>query len=83
MVHEATAVQQKMNLKTWEVSENFSYYSTKTCESEEKQPAYMRKFHCSLNYHFYDECVNTSFSSVHVPDYVDVKGNSHYHHCHS
>ncbi|KAJ9595354.1 hypothetical protein L9F63_027262, partial [Diploptera punctata] len=59
IVNEAEAVIHKMNLKKWEMDENFTYYSTKTCENEDKLPAHMKTLHCSPNYHFYDECVNT------------------------
>ncbi|PSN47916.1 Voltage-dependent calcium channel subunit alpha-2/delta-3 [Blattella germanica] len=66
---------QKMSQEKKEIDKNYGYYSTKNCEMESKQPAHRKKLNCLPNSHFFDACVNTNSSSVHVPNYINDKEN--------
>jgi hypothetical protein len=52
----------------------YTYYSNKAYDPWVKPLDYVKILKCTKNRHFYNEKVNTSFSSVHVPTNIYYRG---------
>jgi hypothetical protein len=52
----------------------YTYYATKAYDPEGKPLNCVKILTCTKNRHFYNEEVNTSFSSVHVPTNIYHRG---------
>jgi VWA N-terminal. len=58
-------------------SENYTtytYYGTKAYDPKGEPLDFVQYLNCTQNRHFYNEEVNTSFSSVHVPTNIYHRG---------